>query len=249
MNTRTLLIILIIVLLLAWAACALLVAVVLRLPLLAVLAGAALAGLPEPGRRCVLGAHWLGRRSASRCSRLWCGRLARRRARATPAAGLMDLGLDGQGRARHRRLEGDRLRRSRPGSPRRARAWRSPRAIPSACARRPTGSAAHGVVFDSADLDAVPRRDRRRRGGARPDRHLRRQHRRPARRRGPARLLARAVGGGAPHARALADGVPRAAAARACASAAGAASSRSRSSAVREPIAGAPALQRPPARA
>ena len=59
----------------AWAACALLVAAVLRLPVVPVLAGAALAGLP--GLVGVLaGAHWLGPPLGIVLFGLWCGRLA-----------------------------------------------------------------------------------------------------------------------------------------------------------------------------
>jgi hypothetical protein len=59
----------------AWAACAALTAVVLRLPVLTVLAGAALAGLPSLAT-VLLGAHWLGAPLAVGLLALWCGRLA-----------------------------------------------------------------------------------------------------------------------------------------------------------------------------
>ena len=59
----------------AWAACALLVAAVLRLPWLPVLAGAALAGLPGLVG-VLLGAHWLGPPFGVVLFGLWCGRLA-----------------------------------------------------------------------------------------------------------------------------------------------------------------------------
>ena len=59
----------------AWALCALLVAAVLRLPPLAVLAGAALAGLPGL-LGVVLSAHWVGPPFGIVLFALWCGRLA-----------------------------------------------------------------------------------------------------------------------------------------------------------------------------
>ncbi len=62
----------------AWTACALLTAVVLRLPALGVLAGAALAGLPSL-MAVVLGVHWLGAALAVALFALWCARLARDR--------------------------------------------------------------------------------------------------------------------------------------------------------------------------
>ena len=111
----------------------------------------------------------------------------------------MDLGLDGQGRARHRRLEGDRPR-DRRGPRRRGRAGRADVAL-GASARRTVAAqiGARGYAFDSDDLDAIPALLDAVEARPRPDRHLHRQHRRPARRR-PARLHPRAVGGGAPHA-------------------------------------------------
>ena len=62
----------------AWAACALLAAAVLRLPVLPVLAGAALAGIPSL-ITVLLGAHWAGVPLAVAVFGAWCGRLARRR--------------------------------------------------------------------------------------------------------------------------------------------------------------------------
>jgi hypothetical protein len=59
----------------AWAACALIVAAVLRLPALAVLAGAALAGVPGLVG-VLLGVHWLGPPVGIVLFGLWCGRLA-----------------------------------------------------------------------------------------------------------------------------------------------------------------------------
>jgi hypothetical protein len=59
----------------AWAACALLTARVLRLPVLPVLVGAALAGLPGLVG-VILGVHWLGPPLGVVLFGLWCGRLA-----------------------------------------------------------------------------------------------------------------------------------------------------------------------------
>ena len=59
----------------AWAACALVSAAVLRLPVVPVLAGAALAGLPGLVG-VLLGAHWLGPPLGVVLFGLWCGRLA-----------------------------------------------------------------------------------------------------------------------------------------------------------------------------
>jgi hypothetical protein len=59
----------------AWAACALLTARVLRLPALAVLVGAALAGLPGL-LGVIAGVHWLGPPLGVVLFGLWCGRLA-----------------------------------------------------------------------------------------------------------------------------------------------------------------------------
>jgi hypothetical protein len=62
----------------AWAGCALLTGVVLRLPLAPVLAGAALSGLP--GLAFVLaGVHWAGTPLGLVAFGLWCGWLAARR--------------------------------------------------------------------------------------------------------------------------------------------------------------------------
>jgi hypothetical protein len=61
-----------------WAGCALVVAVVLRLPPVPVLAGAALAGLPMLAGVAV-GIHWLGAPLALLLLGLWCGRLGARR--------------------------------------------------------------------------------------------------------------------------------------------------------------------------
>ena len=126
---------------------------------------------------------------------------------------LMDLGLAGQVALVTGGVEGDRAgiaagarRRGRAGGDRGAR-----RGADAAAAAR---IGAHPVVFDSGDLDAVDGVVDTVESRARADRHLRREHRRPAGRRGSARLHRAAVGGGAPHARALPDGLPRAAAAR-----------------------------------
>jgi hypothetical protein len=62
----------------AWALCALVTAGALRLPAAAVLAGAALAGLPSVVA-VLLGLHWIGAALAVALFALWCGRLARDR--------------------------------------------------------------------------------------------------------------------------------------------------------------------------
>ena len=61
----------------AWAVCAALCAVALRLPLLPVLVGAALAGVPSLVT-VLLGAHWLGVPLAVAIFGVWCGALADR---------------------------------------------------------------------------------------------------------------------------------------------------------------------------
>jgi hypothetical protein len=66
----------------AWAACALIAAIALRLPLVPALAGAALAGLPGLAG-VLLGVHWLGPPFGVVLFGLWCGRLA---AAARPAS-------------------------------------------------------------------------------------------------------------------------------------------------------------------
>src|SRR4051794_1918417 len=60
----------------AWAACALLVARLLRLPPVGVLAGAAVAGLPAI-LGVVTGEHWLGTALGLPGFALWCARLRR----------------------------------------------------------------------------------------------------------------------------------------------------------------------------
>jgi hypothetical protein len=67
----------------AWAACALLTGTVLRLPPLALLAGAALAGLPSLAT-VLVGVHWLGTPVAIALFAWWCGRLAARRRPGRP---------------------------------------------------------------------------------------------------------------------------------------------------------------------
>jgi hypothetical protein len=62
----------------AWAACALLTGAVLKLPAPAVLAGAALAGLPSL-LTVLIGVHWLGAPFGVALFAAWCGRLAARR--------------------------------------------------------------------------------------------------------------------------------------------------------------------------
>ena len=61
----------------AWAACALFTGTVLKLPLPAVLAGAALAGLPSLVG-VLSGVHWIGAPFAVALFAAWCGRLAAR---------------------------------------------------------------------------------------------------------------------------------------------------------------------------
>jgi hypothetical protein len=62
----------------AWGACALCTGALLRLPLLAVLAGAALAGVPSL-ITVLIGVHWLGAPFAVALFAYWCARLAGRR--------------------------------------------------------------------------------------------------------------------------------------------------------------------------
>ncbi len=64
----------------AWAACALFTGTVLKLPAPAVLAGAALAGLPSLAG-VIAGVHWIGAPFAVALFALWCGRLAVRTTR------------------------------------------------------------------------------------------------------------------------------------------------------------------------
>jgi hypothetical protein len=59
----------------AWAACALVTARALRLPVLPVLVGAAVAGLPGLAG-VIAGVHWLGPPVGIVVLGLWCGRLA-----------------------------------------------------------------------------------------------------------------------------------------------------------------------------
>ena len=65
----------------AWALCALFTGAVLRLPLLLVLAGAALAGLPSLVG-VLLDQHWLGAPLGVAIFAAWCGRLANQRSLA-----------------------------------------------------------------------------------------------------------------------------------------------------------------------
>jgi hypothetical protein len=59
----------------AWAGCALAVGAILRLPPLATLAGAALAGVPSL-LTVLIGVHWLGAPFGVALFAVWCGRLA-----------------------------------------------------------------------------------------------------------------------------------------------------------------------------
>ena len=69
----------------AWIVCALVTARVVRLPIAAILVGAALAGLPSI-LAVVVGVHWLGAVLAIALFALWCARLARDRGLAARAA-------------------------------------------------------------------------------------------------------------------------------------------------------------------
>ena len=138
-----------------WAACALLVAVALRLPPPAVLAGAALAGLPSLVG-VLAGVHWVGAPLGLALLALWCGRLAARREKSRgPGGRLMDLGLAGRvalvtGGSRgigHAIAAGLAAEGARV-----AIAARDAERVRAAAA----GFGGHGVVFDSDDLDAVP---------------------------------------------------------------------------------------------
>src|SRR3954467_33431 len=62
----------------AWAACALFTGAVLRLPLLSVLAGAALAGIPSLVT-VLIGVPWPGAPFAVALFAYWCARLSARR--------------------------------------------------------------------------------------------------------------------------------------------------------------------------
>jgi hypothetical protein len=61
----------------AWAACALATGAILRLPPIAVLIGAALAGVPSLVT-VLIGVHWLGAPFGVAAFAAWCGRLALR---------------------------------------------------------------------------------------------------------------------------------------------------------------------------
>jgi hypothetical protein len=60
----------------AWLLCALVTAMVVKLPVARVLVGAALAGLPSL-LAVIVGVHWLGAVIAVVLFALWCARLAR----------------------------------------------------------------------------------------------------------------------------------------------------------------------------
>ena len=160
----------------AWAACALFTGTVLRLPPLWVLAGAALAGLPSLVS-VLIGVHWLG---APFAVALFAPGADGSRANAKGGR-LMDLGLQGKvalvtggskgigrGIAEGLVAEGARV------------------ALTSRSGERAEAVAAEigarGYAFDSDDLDAIAALLDAGRGRPRPDRHLHRQHRRPARR-------------------------------------------------------------------
>ncbi len=67
----------------AWAACALATGAFLRLDPLAVLIGAALAGIPSL-ITVLIGVHWLGAPFGVAAFAAWCGHLAVRRQRLAP---------------------------------------------------------------------------------------------------------------------------------------------------------------------
>jgi hypothetical protein len=69
----------------AWAACSLATGLLLCLPPLPVLVGAAVAGLPGV-IAVLLGVHWLGAPIGVALFAWWCQRLGDRRSRATVAA-------------------------------------------------------------------------------------------------------------------------------------------------------------------
>ena len=149
------------------------------------------------------------RRSGSSLFGAWCGWIADEAA----GGGLMDLGL----RDRVALVTGgskgigarDRRRAGRGGGEGRDR-----RAHARERGRDGRARGRDRVRVRLRRSRRGPRADRRRGVRARPDRCLCREHRRPADGTGPARVHARAVGGRAPHAGALADGVHRAPAAR-----------------------------------
>jgi hypothetical protein len=60
----------------AWLLCALVTAAVVKLPVVGVLVGAALAGLPSV-LAVIVGVHWLGAAIAIVLFAMWCARLAR----------------------------------------------------------------------------------------------------------------------------------------------------------------------------
>lgn len=69
----------------AWGICALVTALVLRLPVLVVLAGAAVSGVPS-ALAVVAGVHWLGTVLALGIFATWCAALVPRRVRARGGA-------------------------------------------------------------------------------------------------------------------------------------------------------------------
>ena len=119
-----------------------------------------------------------------------------------------------KGGARDGRLAGHRARHRAASSPRRARASRSARARRSASRRRPREIGARPYVHDMLDLDCRPRARAQHRGRTSGpiDILVTNTGGPPGRR--PARLHARAVGAGAPRARAGANRADRAGRAR-----------------------------------
>ena len=198
----------------AWAGCALVAGAALSLPPLPVLVGAALSALPSlVGGR---GRSALGRRAARDRPLRRVVRAARR-----PRAGGRSDGPRAarSRRARHRRVEGDRRGHRGRARRRRARRSRSPRAR----ARRSDESAARigatGFVFDSDDLDAVPALIADVESALGPIDIYVANTGGPPMGPDPLGVHPRAVGGGAPYARALADGVHRARCCPGCGSA------------------------------